>query len=251
MIGAINACEVVFMPTTVRTYAHVLFALAIASAIAVSLTQPIGEVETSTVLVLAALTLALVAAATLPMSRAGGAGHLVTLEEAVLLAMLVAVPVGVLPWLVLLAVSLHEVRRRTPLAKLAFNVGVAGLGAAAAVAEVVLITGVLEAPTDLQRLGVAAFGVAVAATVQLVLYAVLLHLLEGSPVREHMALEGYLDVALVLNILLGVVLATAIVAEPAMAGVTVLLIAALGGLLRGHDDEDDETSSATDADAPA
>ncbi len=233
------------MPPAVRTFALAVLAAAVAAAVATTALVELPEVDTEVVGVLVALTLALVVAAALPVRPARGGSHTVTLEEAVLLAMLVTVPVAVLPWLVLLAVLLQQLHRRTPVTKAAFNVGVAGLGASAAVMEVRLLGGLVEDGGLAAELALASFGVVAAAIVQLVLFAVLLRLLHGGSLREHLELDGFLDVALLLNVVLGLVLATSILFEPWMALAVVALLVGLGGLLRERTDAVEPAAATT------
>lgn len=239
------------MRSVVSRYATAVAVAAVVAASATSALVPLPELTGVDVAVLVALTATLVAAAARPVHLGAGSAadgataaddpgteaashHAMTLEEAVLLAMVVVVPVGALPWLVLLAVTLEQAHRRAPGVKAAFNVGTAGLGAAAAVAVVLRLRAVLDVDDVLVELGAAAFAVVVGAGVQLLLVAQLRRLLAGGPLRGHLTLVGFLDVTLVLNVLLGVVLAAAILLQPWMAAVALGLVVTLGGLLRGQ-----------------
>lgn len=220
------------MRSVVSRYAVAVAVAAVAAATATSSLVVRPELSAVDLAVLVALTAALVAAAALPIEPTGDGDHVVTLEEAVLLAMLVVVPVGVLPWLVLLGVTLEQLRRRAPWVKLAFNAGAAGLGAVGAVAVVLRLRDLLEPSELVAELGIASFGVLVATGVQLVLFAQLRHLLDDAPIRQHLGVTGFLDVALVLNVLLGVVLSAAILSQPWTAVAGLGLVLTLGGLLR-------------------
>ncbi len=216
----------------VQTYVSATTVVAVAGATAAALLLPRDEVDTATVGVLIALTLALVAAASLPIKLHSEEGHLLTLEEAVLLAMLVTVPLGFVPFLVMLATLLSEVRRAVDKSKLAFNTAVAGVGAGLAVMEMRLLEPITEQGL-LPTLAVAAFGVAVASTVQLLLLAGLFSLLGRGPFRSHLGVAGFLDLAIGLNLALGGVVAAAIVADAWLAALAVILVIFVGLVLRG------------------
>ncbi|MBW3658417.1 MAG: PAS domain-containing protein [Actinobacteria bacterium] len=217
---------------SVTPYVAVVATAGVAAVVAGTILLPTAGARP---LVAAAMAVAIVLGTWVPLRfQHRGETQGVTIDEAILIATLLTVPVGLVPGLAALgALVAHGVQRQQPM-KLAFNVGQVAVYASAA-AAVFHLVGPGETVLELRTLlAVAAAGVTVN-VVSLGLFAELFRRLAGSPWRETVAETASLyGITWIGNTSAGLLIALLIRIEPAAALLTTTLLAGLYLGYRGY-----------------